>query len=440
MHGVVLPAYALAQHFFHAQNAFSLVTQHLAHRNTGPVRDDFGHHVRVNIYTHQWLVALGGLEGSRCGLDGLCQCAEFVWRCIILFCQLPCSPRRQQQVGSGLLSAPDAAQGLSLGGQRHQQAINRGKARGVHRLLVVLITLQATLFTLQRLPLALFVFQHIGLGALQNLDPGTGRVQQIHGLVGQLPARDVAAGQLGGSHDGIVAHDNVVDVLVFFFQSAQDQDSRREVRLVQLDQLKAPGERSVFFKVFFVFSPGGGGNGPQLTARQRRLEQIGRVRTAGLSASAYQRVRFVNEKNNGRGRRLDLVDHAFQAVFKFALDAGAGLQQAHVQPQNRHTLQGVGNVGIDDAQRQAFDHRGFSNARVAYADRVVLSAPGQDVHHLANFQVAAKHRIDFASPGFFREVFTKSLDGACFAATRPCAAFTGFGSPGRLFNGRRTSG
>lgn len=159
-----------------------------------------------------------------------------------------------------------------------------------------------------------------------------------------------------------------------------------------------------FFEVLLVFAPGGGGDGAQFAARQRRLEQVGRIVLAGLPARADHGVGFVDEQDDGRGALLDLVDHAFQAVLELALDAGAGLQQAHVQRAQRHAGQRRRHVAGHDAQRQAFDHRGLADAGLAGQDGVVLAPPRQDVDHLPDLGIAADHRVDPAFAGALGQV------------------------------------
>ena len=49
------------------------------------------------------------------------------------------------------------------------------------------------------------------------------------------------------------------------------------------------------------------------------------------AARADHGVGFVDEEDDRRGRGLHFLDQALQAVFEFALDAGAGLQQREIE-------------------------------------------------------------------------------------------------------------
>ena len=52
-----------------------------------------------------------------------------------------------------------------------------------------------------------------------------------------------------------------------------------------------------------------------------------------------------------------------------------------------------------NAQRQSFHERGLADSRFADQNRVVLAPPGKNVHHLADFIVAATDRVDSALTG-----------------------------------------
>jgi hypothetical protein len=133
--------------------------------------------------------------------------------------------------------------------------------------------------------------------------------------------------------------------------AAQHRGRQRLARLLDLHDLEAPRQRRILLEVLLVFAPGGGGDRAQLAARQRRLEQVGRIVLAGLAARADHGVRLVDEQDDRVRALLHLVDHVLQAVLELALHARAGLQQPHVEhvqrdaQRRRHVVRG-------DAQRQ----------------------------------------------------------------------------------------
>ena len=166
---------------------------------------------------------------------------------------------------------------------------------------------------------------------LADGDAGGGGVEQAHRLVRQLARRDVAVREPHRRLDRLVEDLHLVVLLQRRDDAAHHQDRLVLVRLVDLDDLEAPGQRRVLLEVLLVFGEGGGGDGAQRAAGQRRLEQVGGVAGAGRAAGADQRVRLVDEQDDRLGRGLHLLDHLAQPLLELALHAGAGLQQADVE-------------------------------------------------------------------------------------------------------------
>ncbi len=284
-----------------------------------------------------------------------------------------------------------------------------------------------------------------GLGALQfrrrrfEPDPHArgGRIEQVDRLVGKLAGGNIAARQLHGGDQRFVADVHVVILRVALLQAAQHQTRGIVVGFVDLDELKAAFERGVAFEEFLVFRPGGGGDRPQLAACERRLEQVGRIGAARRVARADQGMRFVDKEQNRNGRGLNLVDDLFQSLLELALHAGAGLQQAQIERQDAHVADHVRHAALGDAQRQAFDQRRLAHAGLADEDRVVLAPSREHVDHLADFAIAAEHRVDGAGTGLFGQIGREAREGvAVGGAMRDWCRREGGGGRGlRRFGG-----
>jgi hypothetical protein len=89
-------------------------------------------------------------------------------------------------------------------------------------------------------------------------------------------------------------------------------------RFVDVDRLETAGQRRVLLEILAIFRPGGRAYRAQRAARQRRLEQIGRVAGALCAPCAYQRVRLINEQNDRCRRGLNLVDDGSQPLLELA--------------------------------------------------------------------------------------------------------------------------
>ncbi len=65
---------------------------------------------------------------------------------------------------------------------------------------------------------------------------------------------------------------------------------------------------------------------------------------------------------------------------------------------------GGGTSPCDDAHGETFDDGGFAHACFTGEDGIILAAAGEDVHDLADFEIAAKDGVYFAFAGVFGEV------------------------------------
>ncbi|MPM89159.1 hypothetical protein SDC9_136267 [bioreactor metagenome] len=105
---------------------------------------------------------------------------------------------------------------------------------------------------------------------------------------------------------------------------------------------------------------------------------------------------FVDEQNDLARAGLHLINDLAQALFKLALHAGTGLQQAHVQRVDRHIAQRRRHVVGHHARGKALDHSRLADPGLARQQRVVLAAAQQNIDDLADLVVAPGDRIKLA--------------------------------------------
>ena len=262
------------------------------------------------------------------------------------------------------------------------------------------------------------VVHHRWLGALTQLDPRRGRVEHIDRLVGQLSSGDIPGREVDRGADRVVADVDTVRRLVDSLNATHDGDRVLRRGLVELDQLEAAGEGGILLEVLLVFRPGRRGDGAELPARQRRLQEVGGVAAPGCTAGTDEGVRFVDEEDDRFRRRLDLVDHAAQPVLELSLDAGAGLEESEIEAQQLDMLHEFRYVALDDLECQPFDHGRLAHPRLADGDRVVLAPPSQDVDHQPDLAIAREDRIDPAGPRLLGDVDAEPADRAVLAESR----------------------
>src|SRR5688572_31425307 len=105
-----------------------------------------------------------------------------------------------------------------------------------------------------------------------------------------------------------------------------------------------------------------------------------------------------------------LLDHAAKPLFELALHARPGLEQADVEHAKGHLFERGRHVPAGDPQREPFDDRGLTDARLAREDRVVLPASHEDVDDLPDLLVAADDGVDLALGRLFGEVDGELLE------------------------------
>ena len=157
-----------------------------------------------------------------------------------------------------------------------------------------------------------------------------GLVDQVDRLVGQEAVGDVAVGQLGGGAQRLVGDPDAVVLLVAVAQALEDLDGLLGRRLVDADLLEAALERGVALEVLAVLVERGRADRLQLAARERRLEDRGRVDRALGRAGADEVVQLVDEQDDVAALG-DLLHHLLEALLELAAVLRAGDERGQVE-------------------------------------------------------------------------------------------------------------
>ena len=236
----------------------------------------------------------------------------------------------------------------------------------------------------------------LALGRRQDALRGTGLVDHVDRLVGQVTVVDEARGELGrrGQRGG-----RILDAVVFLearLEAAQDLHRLLDGRLVDVDLLEATRQRVVLLEDAAVFVVRRRADALQLAGRQRRLEQVRRVERAARGGTrADQRVDLVDEQDRV-AVLLELLEHGLEPLLEVAAVLGARQQRAHVERIHLGLLEDLGHVLLRDAPRQALGDGGLADAGLADQQRVVLPPAAQHLDHALDLGFAADQRIDLA--------------------------------------------
>ena len=392
------------------QQLFPVPLQQLRHRDAGPAIDHFGDLLIRNLVAQQ-LMTHGFGGGGEAPL-------QFGNAAVLQFRhprQVAAAPRRLQghagrlqllldvlgAAQAGLLRLPDLIQVRILPLQALGAAPQVLKAALAG---LVALLLQRLDFHLLLNEAALQPVHDLRLGVDLHADAAGRLVDQVDGLVRQLPAGDVAMRETGGGDDGRVRDIDPVVQLVALLEAAQDGNAVRDARLVDQHLLEAPLQGGVLFDVLAVFVQGGGTHAVQVPSRQGRLQHVAGVHGPFGLAGTDHGVQLIDEEDDVALLLGEFVQHRLEALLELAAELGAGDQGAHVQGEDALALETLRHLAVEDALRQAFDDSGLAHSGFADQHRVVLGAALQHLDGAADFVIAPDYRVQLALLRPFGEV------------------------------------
>ena len=258
-------------------------------------------------------------------------------------------------------------------------------------------------------------------------------VDKVDCLVRQKPVRNVAMRKGGRGYNGRVFNADLVMELIFFLQTPEDGDRLLDTRLADIYRLETSLEGSIFFYIFAKFVEGCGADAAQLSACQGGFQHIRRINRSLGASGAYDRVEFVNEKNDGARCFIDFFQNRLQPVLKFSAEFCPGKQRPQIEGKHPFVFKGFGDIPRYDSLGKPFNDGCLSDPRFADDDGIILCPAGQDLHDPADLFIAADHRIKLSFSGFFRQVAAVSLKRLVFLFR--CLVGHALGSPDVFENG-----
>ena len=205
--------------------------------------------------------------------------------------------------------------------------------------------------------------QHLGSARL---------VDNIDGLVRQLPVVHVFRRQVHRSFHRVVGIANFVEFLEIGFQPFQDLDRVGHRRFGHVDLLKTPDKCAVLLEVLTILLIRRRSDAPYRAARQSRLQQVRRIHCAAARRTcADDRMNLV-DKHDRAGISLDLLDDRLDAFFKIAAIARPRQQGSHVEREYRGIAKNLRHLTLHDTTRQPFRDCGLADARVSHKQRIIL--------------------------------------------------------------------
>src|SRR5258708_2008491 len=177
------------------------------------------------------------------------------------------------------------------------------------------------------------VGQLFGQRGLTQLDARARVVDQIDGLVRQEAIGNVAVGVRDRNVDRFVGIADRVEFLVAVLDPKQNLGGIRLVRRRDFDGLEAALKRAVAFDALTVFGRSRSSDTLHLTARERRLQDVGGVQGPFGRSRANQRVQLVDE-NDGVLILHQFFHDGLQTLFKLPAILGPCYNQRQIQSQD----------------------------------------------------------------------------------------------------------
>jgi hypothetical protein len=326
--------------------------------------------------------------------------------------------------GAAALARLDLGLGLVLGAARDRRDLRLELHLAVAqaaRLLKVLRAHGGVFLLEQRAQLAVGLARGLGERRVPEAHARAGLVDQVDRLVGEEAVGDVLGRVLGRREERLVRVAELVVRLVALAQALEDLVGLVDARLGDLDRLEAPLERGVLLDVLPVLVERRRADALELAARERGLQDVGRVDRALGRARADQRVHFVDHEDD-LVVLLDLLHQLLEPLLELAAVLGARDQQAHVERDDLLAFDRLGDVAAGDALREAFGHGRLADAGLADEARVVLRAAAEDLGHALDLRLAPNARVELPLLRLLREVGPVLLERGRLVGARGAAA------------------
>src|SRR4029450_10008961 len=202
--------------------------------------------------------------------------------------------------------------------------------------------------------------------------PGRGLVDEIDRLVGEEPTTHVPAGKHGRRDQGGILDPDPVVHLVPLLQTPKDGDGVLDRGLLHQDGLEPALQRRVLLYMLAVLIERGRTDRPELASGEHGLQHVAGVDRTFCRARAYDRVQFVDERDDLALALGDLPQHRLEPLLELAPVLRARDQCPDVQGDHAFVLQRFGHVPGHDPLSQSLDDGCLPHPGLADQHRVVL--------------------------------------------------------------------
>ena len=104
---------------------------------------------------------------------------------------------------------------------------------------------------------------------------------------------------------------------------------------------------------------------------------------------------------------MQRVEDGLEPLLEVAAEARAGEQRRRVERKDLRAVERGGHLGLQQALREAFGHRGLADAGIADEHRAVLPPPAEDLHRPLQFPLAPDQRVEQAGRGALGQIHAR---------------------------------
>ena len=250
--------------------------------------------------------------------------------------------------------------------------------------------------------------QVLGDDRVGQITAGTGLVQQVDGLVGQIAVGDIPLAQGHGGVQHIGGHLHMVVLLVVMLDAAHHGQRISDAGFLHPHGLEPALQRLVLLDILAVLVEGGGTDDLDLAAGEGGLQDIARIHGTLALTGRGNGVDLVNEQDDV-ARRLDLAQQALDPLLELAAELGTCHKAGQVEQEDLLILQPCRYLPLGNALGNALGNGGLANARLTNEAGVVLLAAAQDLDGAVDLPVAADDIIQLPLPGFAGQILAVGI-------------------------------
>ena len=207
---------------------------------------------------------------------------------------------------------------------------------------------------------------------------------------------------------------------VSLFQSSKDRDCILNGWLIYQDRLETTLQCSILLNILTILIQCCCTDTVQFTSGKHRLKHISCIHRTVCFTCSYNRMKFINEKNDLSVTVFHFFKNCFQTFLEFTTILRSCYQCSHIQRKDCLIFQSFRYISADDSLCKSFYNRSFTYTRFTDQHRVILCLTGQDTNHITNLFITSDDRIQFLISCFLNKILTVFIQCiiSCFRIVR----------------------